>query len=77
MFLVDSHCHLDRLDLTPYDDKLSNALSYANDLGVGHMLCVSINMENFKAVIGTAKNMISFQHRLVYIQMKWADMIQA
>ena len=55
MFLVDSHCHLDRLDLTPYDDKLSNALTYANDLGVGHMLCVSINMENFKAVIGTAK----------------------
>jgi len=55
MFLIDSHCHLDRLDLTPYDDKLSNALTYANDLGVGHMLCVSINMENFKAVIGTAK----------------------
>jgi len=55
MFLVDSHCHLDRLDLTPYDDKLSNALAYANELGVGHMLCVSINMENFKAVIDTAK----------------------
>ena len=55
MFLVDSHCHLDRLDLTPYDDKLSNALKYANDLGVGHMLCVSINMENFNAVINTAK----------------------
>ena len=55
MFLVDSHCHLDRLDLTPYDDKLSNALTYANDLGVGHMLCVSINMENFNAVIDTAK----------------------
>ena len=55
MFLIDSHCHLDRLDLEPYDGKLSNALNYANDLGVGHMLCVSINMENFKAVIGTAK----------------------
>ena len=55
MFLIDSHCHLDRLDLEPYDNKLSNALSYANEVGVGHMLCVSINMENFKAVIGTAK----------------------
>ncbi|GMR16402.1 MAG: TatD family hydrolase [Gammaproteobacteria bacterium] len=55
MFLIDSHCHLDRLDLKPYDNKLSNALAYANELGVGHMLCVSINMENFKAVIGTAK----------------------
>lgn len=56
MFLIDSHCHLDRLDLEPYDNKLSNALTYANEVGVGHMLCVSINMENFKAVIDTANN---------------------
>lgn len=56
MFLIDSHCHLDRLDLSPYDDKLENALTYANEVGVGHMLCVSINMENFKSVIGTAKD---------------------
>ena len=55
MFLVDSHCHLDRLDLTPYENNLDNALSYANSVGVGHMLCVSINMENFKSVIGAAK----------------------
>ncbi len=55
MFLVDSHCHLDRLDLKPYDDNLDNALSYAREQGVGHMLCVSINMENFRAVIDTAK----------------------
>ena len=54
MFLIDSHCHLDRLDLEPYDNNLSNALTYANEVGVGHMLCVSINMENFKAVIDTA-----------------------
>jgi len=55
MYLVDSHCHLDRLDLEPYDNKLSNALNYANELGVDHMLCVSINMENFSSVIGAAK----------------------
>ena len=55
MFLVDSHCHLDRLDLEPYDNKLSNALNYANEVGVGHMLCVAINMENFDSVLSTAK----------------------
>jgi len=55
MFLIDSHCHLDRLDLSSYDNKLENALTYANEVGVGHMLCVSINMENFSAVIGIAK----------------------
>lgn len=55
MFLIDSHCHLDRLDLNPYDNKLTNALNYANEAGVGHMLCVSINMENFNSVLATAK----------------------
>lgn len=55
MFLIDSHCHLDRLDLEPYDNKLENALTYANEVGVDHMLCVSINMENFSAVLNIAK----------------------
>lgn len=56
MFLIDSHCHLDRLDLTPYNGDLSAALHYANEVGVGHMLCVSISMENFPAVQQTARD---------------------
>ena len=56
MFLVDSHCHLDRLDLTPFNDQLDGALQNAKDHGVGHMLCVSISMENFPDVHATALN---------------------
>ena len=56
MFLVDSHCHLDRLDLTPFDGKLEGALQHAKDNGVGHMLCVAISMENFPDVKATADN---------------------
>ena len=56
MFLVDSHCHLDRLDLSPFDGKLDGALQHAQECGVGHMLCVSINMENYNDVLATAKN---------------------
>ncbi|MEJ2142035.1 MAG: TatD family hydrolase [Gammaproteobacteria bacterium] len=56
VFLVDSHCHLDRLDLTPFDGKLDGALQHARDNGVGHMLCVSISMENFPDVKATAVN---------------------
>lgn len=56
MFLVDSHCHLDRLDLTPFDGELDGALQHAKDNGVGHMLCVSISMENFPDVKATADN---------------------
>lgn len=55
LFLVDSHCHLDRLDLTPFDNQLPNALEYAQQQGVGHMLCVSINMEHYAEVRETAR----------------------
>jgi len=55
MFLVDSHCHLDRLDLTPYDGKLEGALNNAREQGVGHMLCVCINLEHFEDVLAPAR----------------------
>lgn len=53
--LIDSHCHLDRIDLTQFDGKLENAIAAAKQLGVGHMLCVCIDMENFAAVLAIAE----------------------
>jgi TatD DNase family protein len=55
MYLVDSHCHLDQLDLTTHEGKLSNALAFAADQGIGHMLCVCINLEDFPKVLGVAE----------------------
>ncbi len=55
MFLVDSHCHLDRLDLTPYAGDLNKALLQAKGLGVGHMLCVCITLDNFVDVLRIAR----------------------
>ncbi len=55
MFLVDSHCHLDRLDLARYDGDLDKALQAARDNGVGHFLCVSIGMDNFPDVLRIAR----------------------
>jgi TatD DNase family protein len=55
MYLVDSHCHLDRLDLEPFDGQLDGALQNAREHGVEHMLCVCINMENYAAVLDVAK----------------------
>lgn len=54
-FLVDSHCHLDRLDLTPFDGQLDKALQAAAEQGVGHMLCVCIDLEHFDAVLQPAR----------------------
>lgn len=52
--LVDSHCHLDRLKLDPYDGKLSAALDAAFDRGVSQMLCISISLDNVETVIELA-----------------------
>jgi len=55
MRLVDSHCHLDQLDLTPYAGDLSNALAYAKEEGVIHFLCVCITLKDFPAMLNLAK----------------------
>ena len=55
MQLVDSHCHLDRLDLSQYDGQLSNAIAAAQAEGVERFLCVSIDFENFPAVLNCAE----------------------
>ena len=41
--LIDSHCHLDRLEGAP--DALPEYLHRATAAGVDHLLCVSINLE--------------------------------
>lgn len=53
--LVDSHCHLDRLDLTPFDGQLDGALENARQHGVGYMLCVCIDLEHFHDVLTPAQ----------------------
>lgn len=59
--LVDSHCHLDCLDLAPFDGKMDGVLQSARDNGVEHVLCVCINWDNMPAVTALAR-----QHEHVY-----------
>lgn len=49
--LVDSHCHLDLVDLTPYAGDLSQLLQATRAAGVSHMLCVSIDLETYPAML--------------------------
>lgn len=51
---VDSHCHLDRLDLTPYNGDLAAAVQAAKNRGVNRMLCIGIDMDNARTVIDIA-----------------------
>jgi TatD DNase family protein len=53
--LVDSHCHLDMLDLEPFGGTIEGVLEAAAANDVGHFLCVSINMEDYPAMLGIAE----------------------
>jgi TatD DNase family protein len=53
--LIDSHCHLDQLDLTEFNNDLTNALTAAEQNGVTHILNVCIDLENFPRVLEIAK----------------------
>lgn len=55
MFLVDSHCHLDLLDLTPDGDDLNKVIARAQEAGVQYMLNVSVGLKDFPAVLKTAE----------------------
>jgi TatD DNase family protein len=50
-YLVDSHCHLDRLELSKYDGSLQGAIDNAMQNNVRHMLCVSIDLEAYPTML--------------------------
>ncbi len=54
-YLVDSHCHLDHLDLTPFNGSLHAAIEAAASMDVKKILCISVDIENIKAVLAIAE----------------------
>ena len=54
--LVDSHCHLDMLDLASFDGGLDGVIAAAQESGVGHMLCVSVSLEDYPAMLALVED---------------------
>ena len=48
--LIDSHCHLDRIDLTPYRHDFACFMQHATEQGLEHLLCIAIDLENYPAM---------------------------
>lgn len=44
---IDSHCHLDRIDLARHDGSLAKLIDTAGQQGVSEMLCVAIDLHQF------------------------------
>lgn len=53
--LIDSHCHLDRLDLAAHGGSLDAALDAARAAGVGHFLCIGVSANNAATVKSLAE----------------------
>ena len=49
--LVDSHCHLDCIDLSEFDNDFDALIQQARRTGVEHMLCVSINLKKYPEML--------------------------
>jgi TatD DNase family protein len=60
--LVDSHCHLNRLDLSNYKGDLNAALAFAKEQGVSQILCVSVVLEDLPHMIAIAR-----AHENIYV----------
>lgn len=52
---IDSHCHLDRLDLSAYEGDLDKVVEAARQAGVDRMLCIGIDLENGPEVVELAE----------------------
>lgn len=48
--LVDSHCHINMLDLTEFDNNMDNVINQAQAKGVEHMLCVCCELADLPAL---------------------------
>ncbi|MDH4651449.1 TatD family hydrolase [Pseudomonas sp. JS3066] len=53
--LIDSHCHLDRLDLGAHGGSLDAALDAARARGVSQFLCIGVSADNAAAVKSVAE----------------------
>ena len=47
---IDSHCHLDRIDLKPYHDDFDAFVQHARQQQIAHMLCIAIDMERYPSM---------------------------
>ncbi len=49
--LIDSHCHLDRLDLKPYQNDFACFMQAVKNHHIEHLLCIAIDLESYPAML--------------------------
>ena len=56
MQIIDSHCHIDRVDLDAFGGSIESMLDQARNLSVEKFLCVCIDLEHFDDVHTLSKS---------------------
>lgn len=54
--LVDSHCHLNFIDLKDFNNDLTQVLAAAKENGVEHYLCVCVELEDYSVLCQIAES---------------------
>ncbi|ESS68472.1 hydrolase, TatD family [Methyloglobulus morosus KoM1] len=49
--LIDSHCHLDRIDLAPYQNDFANFMDAVRDNQIEHLLTIAIDLESYPGML--------------------------
>lgn len=49
--LIDSHCHLDRIDLGPFQNDFGTFMEHARNSQIKHLLCIAIDLERYPAML--------------------------
>ena len=49
--LIDSHCHLDRIDLKPYQNDFACFMHEAEANQIEHLLCIAIDLESYPLML--------------------------
>lgn len=49
--LIDSHCHLDRIDLAPYQNDFANFMGAVSDCQIEYLLTIAIDLESYPAML--------------------------
>lgn len=53
---IDSHCHLDRIDLTPYQNDFAVFMQEVQKQNIQHLLCIAIDLESYPAMFDLVKD---------------------
>jgi len=53
---IDSHCHLDRIDLVPYQNDFKLFMQEAENSKIDQMLCIAIDLESYPNMVDLVKD---------------------